>query len=309
MMDTLNLTPIILTVITAATPLVFAALGELIVEKSGVLNLGVEGLMLIGAVAGFAAATASGSAVVGLLAAILAGAALSMIFAVIVLQLRANQVATGLALTLFGTGLASLLGQGYVGFPVEALGQFAIPLLSDIPVVGAVLFNHDPLVFLSVAMTAAVWWFLYRTHSGLVLRAVGESHDSAHALGYSVLGVRYAAIGFGGAMGGLAGAYLSLVYSPMWAENMTAGRGWIALALVVFASWKPTRVLAGAYLFGGVTILQLWAQGQAVDVASQWLSMLPYVATIAVLVLISNDRAAMRLHTPAALGKPFHPTR
>ncbi len=308
-MDNLSVIPVILTVITAATPLVFAALGELVVEKSGVLNLGVEGLMLIGAVAGFATATLTGSATIGVFAAIIAGAALSMIFAVIVLQLRANQVATGLALTLFGTGLAALIGQGYVGFPVEPLPRIAIPLLADIPVVGPILFHHDPLVFLSVLMTGAVWWFLYRTHSGLVLRAVGESHDSAHALGYSVLGVRYAAIAFGGGMGGLAGGYLSLVYSPMWAENMTAGRGWIALALVVFATWKPTRILAGAYLFGGVTILQLWAQGQAVAVASQWLSMLPYLATIIVLVLISNDRASMRLHTPAALGKPFHPSR
>ena len=308
-MDAISLTPIILTVITAATPLVFAALGELVVEKSGVLNLGVEGLMLIGAVAGFAAATATGSATIGVIAALAAGAALSMLFAVIVLELRANQVATGLALTLFGTGVASLLGQGYVGFPIQPLPTFEIPLLSSIPIIGPVLFNHDPLVYLSVLMTLAVWWFLFKTRSGLVLRAVGESHDSAHALGYSVLGIRYLAIAFGGAMGGLAGAYLSLVYSPMWSENMTAGRGWIALALVVFATWKPQRVLAGAYLFGGVTILQLWAQGQAVDVASQLLSMLPYLATIVVLVVISNDRAAMRLHTPASLGKTFHPAR
>ena len=303
------LTPIILTIITAATPLVFAALGELIVEKSGVLNLGVEGLMLIGAIAGFAAASASGSLLFGLLAAILAGALLSLLFGVIVLHLRANQVATGLALTLFGTGLAALIGQGFVGFPVDSINTIAIPGLSAIPWIGPILFDHDPLVYLSVLMTFAVWWFLYKTQAGLVLRAVGESHDSAHALGYNVIAIRYGAIAFGGAMGGVAGAYLSLVYSPMWAENMTAGRGWIALALVVFATWKPERVLAGAYLFGGVTILQLWAQAQAVDVPSQLLSMLPYLATIVVLVVISHDKTAMRIHTPAALGKTFQPAR
>lgn len=308
-MDSLAVAPIVLTVITAATPLVFAALGELIVERSGVLNLGVEGLMLIGAIAGFAMATATGSLVLGIGAAMLAGAILSLLFGVIVLHLHANQVATGLALTLFGTGAASLIGQGFVGFPIEALPAIAIPLLVDIPVIGPMLFNHDPLVYASVLATAGVWWFLFKTRAGLILRAVGESHDSAHALGYSVIGIRYAAVAFGGAFGGLGGAYLSLVYSPMWAENMTAGRGWIALALVVFATWKPERVLAGAYLFGGVTILQLWAQAQAVDVASQVLSMLPYLATIVVLVLISSNRAAMRRHTPAALGKPFQPAR
>lgn len=300
---------IALTVITAATPLVFAATGELVVEKAGVLNLGIEGLMLVGAIAGFAAATTTGSALLGCVAAIGAGVALSMVFAVITQNLRANQVATGLALTLFGTGLAALLGQGFVGFPFEGIGRFAIPVLADIPVLGELLFNHDPLVFASIALVAFTWWFLYHTRPGMVLRAVGESHDSAHALGYPVVRIRYAAIAFGGACGGLAGAYLSLAYSPMWAENMTAGRGWIALALVVFSTWHPGRVLAGAYLFGGVTILQLHAQGLGVSVASQLLSMLPYLATIAVLVVISRDQAAMRLHTPACLGRTFHPAR
>jgi ABC-type uncharacterized transport system permease subunit len=303
------LIPIALTVITAATPLTFAALGELVVEKSGVLNLGVEGLMLIGAICGFAAATTTGSALAGTAAAIVAGVALSLVFAFITLNLRANQVATGLALTLFGTGLAALIGQGFVGFPFSGIERVAIPLLSDIPVVGEVLFNHDPLVYLSVVSVAGVWWFLFHSRAGMVLRAVGESHDSAHALGYPVVLIRYAAIAFGGGMCGLAGAYLSLAYSPMWAENMTAGRGWIALALVVFATWHPGRVLAGAYLFGGVTIAQLHAQGLGVSVPSQFLSMLPYLATIVVLVVISRDRAALRMHTPACLGRTFHPAR
>lgn len=308
-MDADALIPIALTVITAATPLTFAALGELVVEKSGVLNLGVEGLMLIGAICGFAAATTTGSALAGTAAAIVAGVALSLVFAFITLNLRANQVATGLALTLFGTGLAALIGQGFVGFPFSGIERVAIPLLSDIPVVGEVLFNHDPLVYLSVVSVAGVWWFLFHSRAGMVLRAVGESHDSAHALGYPVVLIRYAAIAFGGGMCGLAGAYLSLAYSPMWAENMTAGRGWIALALVVFATWHPGRVLAGAYLFGGVTIAQLHAQGLGVSVPSQFLSMLPYLATIVVLVVISRDRAALRMHTPACLGRTFHPAR
>ncbi len=298
-----------LTVITAATALVFASLGELITERSGVLNLGVEGMMLAGAIAAFATVIGVGNPWLAVLAGAAAGGMLALVFGLITLTLRANQVATGLALTLFGVGLSSLLGQGYVGVPYGGLPKLAVPLLSDIPVLGAVLFHHDLLTYLSVAMVAAVWWFLGRTHPGLVLRAVGESHDSAHALGHRVIAVRYAAVTFGGAMAGLGGAYLSLAYSPMWAENMTSGRGWIALALVVFASWRPWRVLAGAYLFGGVTIAQLHAQSAGVDVDSQLLSMLPYLATIAVLVVISRDRVAMRLNTPASLGKPFHESR
>ena len=300
---------IALTVITAATPLVFAALGELVVEKSGVLDLGVEGMMLIGAISGFAIATSFDSALSGFLASIAAGIALSLVFAFITQNLRANQVATGLALTLFGTGLAALLGQDLVGQPFPGIPRLAIPVLSEIPIVGPLLFAHDLIVYLSVVMVVGVWWFLFHTRPGMILRAVGESHDSAHALGYRVIAIRYGAIAFGGAMCGLAGAYLSLAYSPMWAENMTAGRGWIALALVVFATWHPVRVLGGAYLFGGVTILQLHAQGMGVSVASQLLSMLPYLATVVVLVVISRDRAAMRLHTPACLGRTFHPAR
>ncbi|MCP5150270.1 MAG: ABC transporter permease [Ectothiorhodospiraceae bacterium] len=298
---------VILTVVTAATPLLFAALGELVVERAGVLNLGVEGMMLCGAIAGFAAATGTGSATVGIVSAALAGAALAMVFAVVALGLRANQVATGLALTLFGVGLSSLLGQGYVGFPYAGLPRLSVPILGDIPVIGPILLGHDALVYLSLGMTVAVAWFLGRTRAGLVLRAVGESHDAAHALGYPVLRIRVAALAFGGAMCGLGGAYLSLAYSPMWAQNMTAGRGWIALALVVFATWRPLRAALGAYLFGGVTILQLHAQSAGFALPSQFLSMLPYLATILVLVMISRDRVALRLHTPASLGRVFDP--
>ncbi len=298
---------ILLTVITAATPLLFAALGELVVEKSGVLNLGVEGMMVSGAVAAFACVIAFDNAVLAVVAGLLAGAAMSMLFALVALSLRANQVACGLALTLFGLGLSALVGQSYVGNPYAGLPKLALPVLSDMPLIGPLLFAQDALVYLSFALLLGVAWFLQRTRAGLILRAVGESHDSAHALGFNVLAVRYAAVAFGGAMAGLGGAYLSLAYSPMWAENITAGRGWIALALVVFAAWKPMRVLFGAYLFGAVTILQLHAQGAGVNLPSQLLSMLPYLATIVVLALISRDRAALRVHTPASLGKTFSP--
>ena len=300
---------IALTVITAATPLLFAALGELVTERAGVLNLGVEGMMLLGAVSGFVTVTATGSAWLGCLGAALGGMALALLFGLVTLTLRANQVASGLALTLFGTGLAALIGQDFVGLPYAGLPELHIAGPSDLPVLGALLFSHDALVYLSVAAVPGVAWFLYRSRAGMVLRAVGESHDSAHALGYPVLAVRYAAVAFGGAMCGLGGGYLSLAYAPMWAENMTAGRGWIAVALVVFATWRPQRVLAGAYLFGGVTILQLHAQALGVALPSQLLSMLPYVATIVVLVLIGRDQQTMRRHTPACLGRTFHPAR
>ncbi len=299
---------VVLTVISAATPLLFAATGELVVEKSGVLNLGVEGMMLVGAVVGFAVTTLSGSATLGILAAVLGAAAMSALFAFITLTLLANQVATGLALTLFGVGFSALLGQPFVGTPVEALPKLAIPGLAAIPVLGPLLFAHDALVYLSVIMVGAVAWFLSRTRAGLVLSAVRDSHDAAHAIGHPVVLVRYLAVLFGGAMCGLAGAFLSLSYTPMWGENMTAGRGWIALALVVFATWRPLRVLAGAYLFGAVTILQLHAQGIGVEVPSQVLSMLPYLITILVLVLISRDQAKVRLNAPACIGKVFHPS-
>jgi simple sugar transport system permease protein len=298
---------IMVSIIAAATPLLFAALGELITEKSGVLNLGVEGMMLLGAVASFVTAIVTGSAILAIIVGALAGALMSLVFAFLTLSLLANQVATGLALTIFGIGLSALLGQSYVGTPLDALPKLAIPGLSDMTLIGPIVFGHDFLVYLSIAMVFAVAWFLFRTRWGLIVRAVGESHEAAHAIGYHVIAIRYAAVMFGGAMSGLGGAYLSLAYTPMWIENMSAGRGWIALALVVFATWRPWRVLLGAYLFGGVTMLQLHGQGIGIDVPSQIMSMLPYLATVLVLVLISRDKIRIRLNAPADIGKVFHP--
>lgn len=299
---------LLLTVIGAATPLLFAAVGELITERAGVLNLGVEGMMLIGAMSAFAATTLSGSALIGLLAAAVGGGLMALIHAVLTLSLLANQVATGLALTIFGVGLSALLGEAYVGIAVEPLSRLPVPVLADLPFIGPLLFEHNLLVYLSLIMVVLIYWFLSHTRAGLILRAVGEAPESAHALGYPVIRIRYLAVIFGGLMAGLGGAYLSLVATPMWAENMTAGRGWVALALVVFATWKPWRVMLGAYLFGGVTILQLHAQGSGIAIPSQFLSMLPYLATILVLVLISRDPAKLRENSPAALGKVFRPT-
>ncbi len=300
---------VLITVIGAATPLLLAALGELVVEKSGVLNLGVEGMMLVGAVASFATAVGTGSAVLAIIAAALAGGVLALLFGLLTLTLLASQVATGLALTIFGIGLSALIGAPYVGTPLQRLPRLHIPGLSDLPVVGPLLFSHDFLVYFAVLMVVAITWFLNRSRAGLVLRAIGDSHDAAHAIGYPVIRIRYLAVLFGGMMAGLGGAYLSLAYTPMWIEQMTAGRGWIALALVVFAAWRPWRVLVGAYLFGGVTILQLHAQGGAlIDIPSQFLSMLPYIATIIVLALMSSGGARRGMRAPACLGRPFHPT-
>jgi len=302
-----TLIAILVATFRAGTPLVFAALGELITEKSGVLNLGLEGMMLTGAVAGFVATVLTGSPVIGILAGMVAGMVMALIFGVLTLTLQANQVASGLALSIFGIGLSAFLGLNYIGTPIQGLAPIAIPGLSTIPLVGPLLFAQDPLIYVSLVMFGLVSWFLYRTRGGLILRAVGESHGSAHAIGYSVIRIRYLAVLFGGAMSGLAGAYLSLVYTPQWTENMTAGRGWIALALVVFATWKPGRVLLGAYLFGGVTIIGLHIQAAGFDVPSQLLSTLPYLATVLVLVLISRDATKIRLNAPASLGKAFHP--
>ena len=303
------LVPVLLTVVTASTPLLLAATGELITEKSGVLNLGVEGMMLVGAIAAFATASATGSSFLGVLAGAGGGALLALVFAVLTLTLMANQVATGLALTIFGVGLSALIGAQFVGIALAPLPQLSVTGLSDIPLLGPVLLGQDGLVYLSFAMLAAISWFLRRSRPGLVLKAVGESHDSAHAIGYPVIAIRYLATLFGGLMAGLGGAYLSLAYTPMWAENMTAGRGWIALALVVFATWRPGRLLLGAYMFGGITILQLHAQGAGFEMPSQFMSMLPYLATVLVLVLISRDKAKIRLNAPAAIGKPFRPAQ
>ena len=305
----MDFVPVILTVITASTPLLFAATGELVTEKSGVLNLGIEGMMLIGAIAAFAVASSTGSGLLGILAGAAAGTLMAGVFAFLTLTLLANQVATGLALTIFGVGLSALIGASFVGFALKPLPQLAIPGLSEIPVIGPILFGQDVLVYLSFVMIFAVGWFLSRTRPGLVLKATGEAHDSAHALGYPVIAIRYAATLFGGAMSGLAGAYLSLAYTPLWAENMTAGRGWIALALVVFATWRPGRLVFGAYMFGAITILQLHAQGWGIDIASQFMSMLPYLATIVVLVLISRDKTKIRLNAPQCIGKMFHPAQ
>ena len=300
------LIPALLTIVTAATPLVFAAVGEVVVEKAGVLNLGVEGMMIIGAIAAFATAVSTGNEFLAIIAGAGAGMLIALIFGVLTVYLQSNQVATGLALTIFGLGLSALIGHSYVGKTFDGLAKLNIPGLSDIPVIGPVLFGHDALVYLSVVSVAIVAWVLTRTRMGLLIRAVGENHDAAHSIGYSVTLVRLGAILFGGAMAGVGGAYLSVAYTPLWVENMTAGRGWIALALVVFASWKPWRAFFGAYLFGGIMIIQLYAQGMGVEVSAQFLSMLPYIATILVLVIISRDSARARLDAPACLGKNFH---
>ncbi len=297
---------ILLTVVSAATPLLLAATGELVVEKSGILNLGVEGMMLVGAVSAFIAMLTTGSWALGIVAGAAAGVIMSMLFGVLTLFFLANQVASGLALTLFGIGISSLLGIPFIGLPIEKLPALDIPVLGDIPILGPLLFKQDFLIYFSVLMVVVVHFFLFRTRAGLILRAVGESHDAAHSIGYSVIRIRFFAVMFGGAMAGLGGAFLSLSYTPMWVEQMTAGRGWIALALVVFATWKPGRVLIGAYLFGAVTIFQLHLQGFGVQIPGQVLSMLPYLVTILVLVLISRNASRVKLSAPACLGQIFH---
>ena len=297
---------ILIGVIVASTPLVFAAIGELVAEKSGVLNLGVEGMMIMGAIAGFATLIGTGNHPLALLAAMAGGAVMALLFAVLTQTLLANQVASGLALTMFGLGISALWGQAYSGLSAGRFPRLHVPGLSNLPVVGELIFGEDFMVYLSLAAVAGVWWFLNRTRGGLVLRAVGESHDAAHAIGYPVVRIRYLSLMFGGAMAGLGGAYLSLVQTPLWAEKMTAGRGWIALALVVFSAWKPWRSLLGAYIFGGVTILQLHAQAFGLSVSAQYLSMLPYLATIFVLVIISRDKMKLQFNAPASLGKVFY---
>jgi simple sugar transport system permease protein len=300
-------TSFLVSVIAASTPLLLAATGELVVEKSGVLNLGVEGMMLAGAIGGFAAAHATGSPMLGLVAALCAGVALSLVFGVLTLTLQANQTATGLALTIFGRGFSALLGAGYVGIAAPTLGKLHVPLLSDIPLLGPVFFGHDVLVYFALAMLAAVAWAIKNTHAGLVLRAVGDQHEAAHSLGYPVVPIRYAAIAFGGAMAGLAGAYMSLAYTPLWAQDLTAGRGWVAVALVTFAAWRPFWVLIGAWLFGALMYLSLYVQAIGVHVPTSLLSALPYLGTIVMLVFISRDKRRIRLNRPAMLGLHFSP--
>jgi general nucleoside transport system permease protein len=299
---------IILSVLAASTPLLIAATGELVTERSGVLNLGVEGMMIMGAACGFAGAWLTGSILLGALCGIVAGVLMSLVFALMALGLAVNQVAAGLALTILGTGLSGLIGARFVGERITPAVHLYIPALTDVPLFGRVLFGEDAFVYLSVALIIGVWWFLYRTRAGLILRACGDNHVSAHALGYPVLRIRTFAVMFGGACAGLAGAYLPLAYTPFFIPGMTAGRGWIALALVVFSSWRPGRLVIGAYLFGAVTILQLHAQGWGIGVPSQFMSALPYLATVIVLVLLSRARTGGST-APAALGTVFVPDR
>ncbi len=310
-MDLSAINPILLvaSIMVSATPILLAAIGEMVVEKSGVLNLGVEGMMITGAVIGFVVAINSGSPLLGFLIAALAGAIVSLSFGVLTQVFLSNQVATGLGLTLVGLGLSSLIGKPYEGMKAETLPKLDIPILGDLPVLGQMFFSHDIMVYLSLLLVLAVWAFLKFTRAGLVLRAVGESHDSAHALGYKVIRVRMVAIMFGGACAGLGGAYLSLVRVPQWTEGMTAGAGWIALAIVVFASWRAGRVLIGAYLFGGITVLQLNLQAAGMTWGVQYLSMSPYLITILVLVFISSNRKRASHDAPASLGQTFHATR
>lgn len=304
-MTTAILVSILMTLVAASTPILLAALGELVTEKSGVLNLGVEGMMLCGAVAGFAVAFSTGSTMLGLVTAMAAGVATAMVFAVLTLSLTANQVATGLALTIFGIGASSLIGAGFVGRTITRLGPVFPAALSEHPWLRAI-FGHDIVVYLSLALVLGVSLFLRRTRPGLILRAVGENDASAHAIGYPVIAIRYAAIAFGGALAGLGGAYFSLALTPMWADGLTAGRGWIALALVVFAAWRPGRLLLGAYLFGAVMTLELQAKAAGITwLAPELLAMTPYLATVAVLTMMSLGRRSGRLNAPACLGKPF----
>ena len=307
-MNTVLLTSVILSVIVTSTPLLLAATGELVVEKSGVLNLGVEGMMLVGAICGFALALKTGSPTIGILGGMVGGALFSLLFSVLALSFLSSQVPAGLVLTIFGAGLSALIGKAYVGISIEPLPHLSIPGLTTIPVIGPILFGEDILVYISFAAVILVYFVLTFTHVGLVLRAVGDSADAGHALGYDVIGIRYLATLFGGAMAGLAGAYMSLAYNTSWSENMTAGRGWIALALVVFSTWRPFWLIAGAYLFGAIMYMSFYLQGMGVPIPSQFVSALPYVATIVVLVMISSNRARIRLSAPACLGKPFHAT-
>ena len=300
---------IIIGISIASVPLIFAAIGELLVERSGVLNLGVEGMMIVGALAGFVVEFHTGNSFLAVLAALLAGMAIASIFAFLTQILLTNHVATGLALTIFGLGIAAFVGRGYTEVRIELIAEIHIPLLSDLPIVGPLLFSYNPLVYLALFVVFLVWWFLFKTKHGLILRAIGDNHDAAHSIGHKVVRYRIMAILFGGAMAGIGGAFLSLVQVPMWGENMTAGRGWIALGLVVFSSWQPFKVILGAVIFGGITVLQLHAQGFDIRISAQYLSMLPYLATIIILVsLRMRDKNKTNRTMPNCLGRIFHST-
>jgi len=302
-------TSILFATIIAGTPLIIVALGQLIAEKAGVLNLGAEGMMAMGAIAGFAVTFHTGNPWLGCFAAMFAGALMSLIFAFLSITLLANQVATGLALAIFGVGLSAFIGKPYESETLAAVPPLRLPYISDIPIIGEALYNQQFIVYVSWALFWGVLWFLYKSRQGLVLRSIGESPAVAHAIGYPVLRYRYLAVLFGGAMSGLGGAFMSMFHTPLWSEGMIAGKGWIAIALVVFATWRPFRVMVGAYLFGGVMIAQLFLQGSGlkIDLPSQVLSALPYLATIVVLVIISRNPLSIRLHSPASLGKPYRP--
>ena len=293
--------------LNAGTVLAIAGLGLLINERAGIVNLGAEGMMLVAAIAGFATAVHSGSDWLAFAAGMGAGALLASVFGVLVIWLNTNQYATGLALSLFGAGFSAFAGIKYTQEKLGDRPRFEIPVLSDIPFVGPAFFKHHPIVYLTVLGAVALAWFLYRSRGGLVLRAIGESPESAHALGYPVRRIRLLAVVIGGGLCGLAGAYISVIYTPLWVEGMIAGKGWIALALTTFATWRPARVLLGAYLFGGVTMLQFHLQGEGVQIPSQFLTMMPYLATILVLVLISRNASFIRVNMPASIGKPFFP--
>src|SRR3954466_10322049 len=293
--------------LNAGTVLALAAIGLLVNEKAGIVNLGAEGMMLCSAIAGFAAVVHTGNDWAGFAAGMGAGALMAAAFGLLVIWMNTNQYATGLALSLFGAGFSAFAGIQYVQEKLPERPHFSVPLLGDIPVLGPALFRQHPMVYLAIAIVAWLVWFLYRSRSGLVLRSVGESPESAHALGYPVRRIRLMAVIAGGALCGLAGAYISVVYTPLWVEGMVAGKGWIALALTTFATWRPARVLLGAYPFGGGTMLQFHPRGEGVQIPSQFLSMLPYVATIVVLVLISRNATWIRANMPASLGKPFYP--
>jgi simple sugar transport system permease protein len=303
-----GIAPLIASTLSAGTVLALAALGLLINERAGILNLGAEGMMLVAAIAAYATCVHTGSDTLAFFAGALSGALAAACFGALVIWFNTNQYATGLALSLFGAGFSAFAGIRYTQEKLSDRPRFSIPGLSEIPFVGEALFKQHPLVYFAILAAFALSWLLVRARSGLVLRAIGESPESAHALGYAVRPLRFLAVCVGGALVGLSGAYLSVVYTPLWVEGMVAGKGWIALALTTFATWRPTRVLLGAYVFGGVTMLQFHLQGQGVQIASQWLSMLPYLATIVVLVLTSRDIQVIRIHMPASLGKPFHPT-
>ncbi len=293
--------------LNAGTVLAIAGIGLLINERAGIINLGAEGMMLVAAIAGFATAVSTGNDWIAFGAGALAGALMAAAFGVLVIWLNTNQVASGLALSLFGAGFSAFVGIGFVQAKIGERTQYAVPWLAELPFIGPAFFRQHPMVYLTIALVAGVAWFLYRSRAGLVLRAVGESPESAHALGYPVRRIRMGAVIVGGALCGVAGAYISVIYTPLWVQGMVAGKGWIALALTTFATWRPARVLLGAYLFGGVTMLQFHLQSQGVDIPSQFLTMLPYVATIVVLVLISRNAGWIKANMPASLGKPFFP--